>query len=49
MVGDMTITDEFDPDQAGDHEPQPAADEALAEFNRELQAAINEEFSSQPF
>jgi hypothetical protein len=39
----------FDPASAPDAEPAPADAEALADFNRELQAAINAEFGSQPF
>jgi hypothetical protein len=39
----------FDIDSAPDAEPSPAEAETLAEFNRELQRAINAEFGSQPF
>jgi hypothetical protein len=41
--------DHFDPDSAPDAEPSPADLEALEQFNRELQAAIDAVDWAQPF
>jgi hypothetical protein len=47
-IGLRKAGEHFDVDSAPDAEPQPATAEALAEFNRELQRAITEEFDT-PF